>query len=126
MGDALKVYRVRDGFRFGMRKQYAPGDTLTLTEAEAAGFLDKLEAIANAMDEAPGESAMQAAPLPDLPADWLAFEELGKHLHMVRLLVENGYATPDAVRMASDDDLLAIKGIGRKALSALRSVLGAG
>jgi hypothetical protein len=123
MGDALKVYQVRDGFRFGMRKQYAPGDTLTLTEGEAAGFLDKLEAIANAMDEAAQEPG---ASFSDIPSDWLAFEELGKHLHMVRLLVENGYATPDAVRMASDDDLLAIKGIGRKALGALRSVLGAG
>jgi hypothetical protein len=125
MGDALKVYRVRDGFRFGMRKQYGPGDRLTLTEGEAAGFLDKLEPIANAMDEAAQEPGAEAS-FPDIPSDWLAFEELGKHLHMVRLLVENGYATPDAVRMASDDDLLAIKGIGRKALGALRSVLGAG
>jgi len=60
---------------------------------------------------------------------WQAAIDLGnpaQHMYMVRLLVENGYDTPESVQMATDAELLAIKGIGPKSLAALRAVLGAG
>lgn len=39
----MPKYTVRPGFTFGASKQHKPGDTVELTEQEAAGFLDKLE-----------------------------------------------------------------------------------
>jgi len=41
----MPQYRVRPGFRHGVGKRYGPGDTVTLTAKEAAGFLDKLELV---------------------------------------------------------------------------------
>lgn len=55
---------------------------------------------------------------------WADFGDLGKSLHLVRLLEENGYRTPLAVAQASDAELLAIKGVGAKSLAALREILG--
>lgn len=43
MTDSKKQYRVKPGYEFGKNKEYKPGDTVELTEEEAAGFLDKLE-----------------------------------------------------------------------------------
>lgn len=39
----MPTYRVKPGFTHGASDQYKAGDTVELTEAEAAGFLDKLE-----------------------------------------------------------------------------------
>lgn len=44
--DEVKQYRVRPGFHHGAQGQYGPGAVVELTEAEAAGFLDKLELVA--------------------------------------------------------------------------------
>lgn len=41
----MPTYRVRDGFTHGAFNQHKAGDTVTLTEQEAAGFLDKLELV---------------------------------------------------------------------------------
>ena len=38
----MPEYIVRAGMRFGAMKQYGPGDVVTLTAVEAAGFADKL------------------------------------------------------------------------------------
>lgn len=43
---------------------------------------------------------------------------------LVRVLVQAGYATPDAVRAADDDEIVAIKGLGQKALARIREALG--
>lgn len=51
----MPQYRVRPGFRHGVGKKYGPGDILTLTEAEAVGFLDKLELVAEKAKVAPVE-----------------------------------------------------------------------
>ncbi len=130
--DAQRLYRVREGYRFGVGKQYGPGNIISLTEKEATPFLDKLEHMGVVRVEVPVEEV--AAPLVSEPAvvvaaipdEWLLFDELAKNLNMIRVLTENGYTTPDSVRMASDEDLLALKGIGPKALATLRSILGAG
>jgi hypothetical protein len=125
----MSLYRVRPGFTFGAFNQHGPGALVELSEFEAAGFLDKLEPA----DSAPHQLEPVAAspPAPSEPADalppiWLDFGDLSKHLNMVRLLIANGYDTPAAVQMASDEELIAVKGIGPKALGALRAVLGSG
>lgn len=43
MAEQKLKFRVRPGFRHGTHNQYGPGDVVELTEAEAAGFADKLE-----------------------------------------------------------------------------------
>ena len=71
----------------------------------------------------------QPAPQP-LPQGWEmaidTFDELAPYMNMIRLLIDAGYDSPDDVRFASDEELLAIKGIGPKSLGALRTVLGVG
>ncbi len=44
---------------------------------------------------------------------------------VIDLLVDAGYETPDVVRSASDDDLLAVDGIGPFRLAQIRKALGA-
>lgn len=63
-----------------------------------------------------------AAPAP--LAAWADFGDLGKSLHLVRLLERNGYTTPASVASATDEELLAINGVGPKVLAALREILG--
>lgn len=48
MPDTKNTYRVKPGCVFGAYRQYAPGATVELTEAEAGGFLDALELVARA------------------------------------------------------------------------------
>ncbi len=115
----MSLYRVRPGYRFGSRNMAGPGDLVELTPAEAAAFADKLEPA----DSTPAPISSELGD--GLPAAWIDFGDLSKHLNMIRLLVANGYTTPQAVQQASDEELLAIKGIGPKALGALRTVLGA-
>ena len=57
-------------------------------------------------------------------AAWADFGDLGKNLHLVRLLERNGYMTPASVASATDDELLAINGVGPKSLAALREIIG--
>ena len=139
-----KLYRVREGYRFGVGKQYGPGSIVSLTEIEASGFLDKLEHMGVVRVEVPaveepagvvlvaGEEDTEPSPFvssvaaPVILDEWLVFAELAKNLNMIRVLTENGYMTPDSVRGASDEELLALRGIGPKALATLRSILGVG
>jgi hypothetical protein len=124
----MATWRVRPGFTFGAFNQHGPGALVELSEFEAAGFLDKLETADSAPPPAEPVTISESAVVGGdaLPPIWLDFGDLSKHLNMVRLLIANGYDTPAAVQMASDDELLAIKGIGPKALGALRAVLGSG
>lgn len=57
-------------------------------------------------------------------AAWADFGDLGKNLHLVRLLERNGYRTPALVVSATDEELLAINGVGPKSLAALREIIG--
>jgi hypothetical protein len=96
-----------------------PGETREVP----AGLVDLLRERGVALtvvDVAPAPTAMQ----PSRVVDWNDFGDLGKSIHLVRLLERNGYATPLAVVEASDDELLAINGIGPKGLAALREILG--
>lgn len=53
------------------------------------------------------------------PAPWR-----GLNVAMVRLLISAGYPNPAAVQAATDDDLLAIDGVGPKAVAKIRKELG--
>lgn len=124
----MSLYRVRPGFTFGAFNQHGPGALVELSEFEAGGFLDKLEPAGSGPPTVEPVTISGSAVVGGdaLPPIWLDFGDLSKHMNMVRLLIVNGYGTPAAVQMASDDELLAIKGIGPKALGALRAVLGSG
>ena len=62
----MPTFRVRPGFRHGAGKVYGPGDVVTLSEAEAAGFRDKLEMVAEpqapVVDETPTPQAEEDTP----------------------------------------------------------------
>lgn len=115
----MPIYEVRPGFTHGARSQHRGGDRLELTVEEAAGFLDKLRAVAEE-PPAPQPAAPPAAPGP-AGEDGAWPEALSNAL--VRLLRQNGFATPEAVRAARDEDLLAVEGIGARALERIRAAL---
>ena len=67
---------------------------------------------------------VQVAPAtPASLVTWADFFGQGKPPPLVKVLEENGYATPLAVASASDEELLAIKGVRPKSLAALREIL---
>lgn len=41
----MPTYRVKPGYRHGRHNQHGPGDTVELTEREAAPILDKVELV---------------------------------------------------------------------------------
>lgn len=49
-----QTYRVRPGFTFGVGRAKQPGDVVELTDAEAEGFLDKLELVGEEKAPPPG------------------------------------------------------------------------
>lgn len=57
---------------------------------------------------------------PETPAD----EWGGLSVALVQTLMKGGFATPGAVEQATDDELLAINGVGQKALATIRKGLG--
>lgn len=63
----MAQYRVRPGFYFGGIIEYGPGTVIELTDAEAQGFLDKLERLPDAPTDAPAETS--EAPADDPPAE---------------------------------------------------------
>lgn len=109
----MAEYQVKTGQRFGAQNQYGPGDKVLLSPEEAAGFLDKLELV----------------PLPNPPQGEGTVDGSGGSSPWGRLdakivaVLETASLTPEAVQAMSDDDLLAIKGIGPAALQTIRSAL---
>jgi hypothetical protein len=68
MTDEKQQYRVRAGQVHGAHKQYGEGAVLELTEAEAAGFLDKLELVPVTLGAAVAEVVtVEAEPAPAKP-----------------------------------------------------------
>lgn len=59
--EAKSTYKVKEGCRFGSANELGPGDTVELTEAEAAGFLDKLEKVEKVEPKAPAVPKKPAA-----------------------------------------------------------------
>lgn len=108
------LYRVRDGHFHGRNKSLGPGSLVELTEAEAGGFLDKLE-------PAP-ETATETATETDGGSTW---EHLSHVLpaRAIEALEAAGY-TPETAAAAADEDLIALKGIGPLSLKAIRDNYG--
>lgn len=133
----MPIYRVRPGYRYGARKEHGPGDLVRLTVTEAAGFADKLEYAGP--DPAPltpstssndiedgGQPAFRVNPdnADGGPVGAEGDPWGGLNTALVRLLRLAGYDTPEAVRATADDDLLAVKGIGAKAVALIREKVG--
>ena len=110
--------------------EFVKGDILELTEQESASFGDKFEPVANgkvAEGGAIGDVAFQepAAAAPEAAAD--APEPASDLEGLVSekiagLLADAGYDSLAAIGDASDEDLLAIKGIGKGTVKNLRKV----
>jgi hypothetical protein len=66
----MPQYKVKPGYTFGWRDDYQPGDVVELTEAEAGGFLDKLELVEDVPATEPSSEDVPAedTPEPDAPA----------------------------------------------------------
>jgi len=135
----MPIYRVRPGYRHGARKEYGPGDMVQLTVTEAAGFADKLEYAGPDPDPVPLTPSMSLNDIegggveafrvnPDNADGGPVGSEIdpwgGLNTALVRLLRLAGYDTPEAVRATADDDLLAVKGIGAKAVALIREKVG--
>ena len=104
------LYRVRPGRLFGARKDIVEGDAIELTEAEASPFLDKLERV-EADDEPRTDERASDGPL---------FHSLSSK-HLIALQ-EAGFFTDELIQEASDDELLAVDGIGPAALTQIRGL----
>lgn len=115
---AKKKFVVRPGATFGPGRIYQAGDIVEMEEVAYPGFADKLapfeeeaEPEAASTGEAAGEQEESTAPpvLTELLSAPVA-----------KALIEAGLDTVDLVRAASDEELLAVEGIGAKTLSYIR------
>lgn len=114
----MATYRVKPGYRHGKDGQYGPGDNIELSVEEAAGFLDKLELVEASAGSATGNEQGQQ-PLPD---DKLNSIEPWRGLDAkVVLLLEAATITPAMMTSMSDDELLAVAGIGPASLTKIRA-----
>jgi hypothetical protein len=73
----MPIYRVRPGVTFGPAGCIPAGQTVTLTEYEAGGFLDKLELVSE--DLVSTSSTSEETAQPDAPAT--TPEDGGQVLH---------------------------------------------
>ncbi len=119
----MTKYVVLPGFRFGASKQFGPGDVVELAPEDAASFLDKLAPLA---DEPAPVTPVTAPDTGAVVVDNANWGRLAENLKLVRVLQDAGYRTPGMVQMATDEELLALDGIGPKSLAVVREVLGGG
>ena len=105
----MATYQVKQGMRFGAANQYGPTDKIELSVEEAAGFLDKLDLVAStsSADEGTG-SAVDG---------WNGLDP------KVVTLLEAAEVTPATVPTLTDEELLAIDGVGAKTIEKIRSAL---
>lgn len=113
----MPEYRVREGKRHGGFGQYGPGDVVTLTEVEAAGFLDKLERVEAALpvpepdiaheqreeiasEPVPDTITMSVPPTPPTPerVDFTEVDGIGPEIRQA--LYDAGYNTWEDVLQA--------------------------
>lgn len=103
-------YVVRPGFTHGFREQYKPGDVVELSDEEYVGLEDKLVLVtnANAVESATGE--------PNTPVSDLKITD-GER----KVLSDAGFVTDAHILGLTDEQILAIDGIGPVALKKIRA-----
>ena len=106
----MRQYTVRPGYTFGNRGQYQPGDVVEMAEAEAAGFLDKLELV----------QMIEEGPMFGVEGQMATLKD-----SILSKLVDAGFLMDGMILSATDEELLAIDGIGEAALGTIREVVGA-
>jgi DNA-directed RNA polymerase alpha subunit len=111
----MPTYQVKAGYHFGSHRQLRAGDVVELEEEEALAFLDKLELAT----ETGGRELVTSAP------DQFATEadDLPEGFPLREKLIAAGFFTLTAVLVASDEELLAVKGIGAASLKEIREAL---
>lgn len=102
----MPQYKVKPDVRHGVAGRYGPGDIIELAERDAAPFSDKLE-----LDDPEAELEVELSPL----ARFRIFDA-----RILKLLEGAGLETLSDVADATDDELLAIDGIGQLTLARIR------
>ena len=113
----MATYQVKQGMRFGGANQYGPTDKIELSVEEAAGFLDKLDLVAStsSADDASTSSADEGTG--SAVDGWNGLDP------KVVTLLEAAEVTPATVPTLTDEELLAIDGVGAKTIEKIRSAL---
>lgn len=107
-------YEVKPGFTHGLNEMYGPGDKVLLSPEEARGFLDKLRPCDPPADQLRTVGLGDGGQGADNVTQWGALAP-----KLAEILVALGL-TPEQVQAKSDEELLAIDGIGPAALKAIR------
>ena len=100
----MSTYILTKGNFLGADGRVAVGEAVELTEEEAAGHLDKLMLAGAERKTAPPSDPFDSFP----------------HAELLRAA---GFTSAAAVSDASDEELLAIEGIGKKSLADIRAAL---
>lgn len=100
----MSLYQVNPGCHFGASNEFAPGDIVEIEDTAAQGFLDKLT---------PVQEPERCEAMPS----WNGLDD-----KIARRLESAGF-NPATVCAASDDELLAVRGIGETALEQIREAL---
>ena len=112
-----------------MRSDYQPGDIVELTEREATGLLDKLEPVeANAEQPAKKLVTTIAPDVGDQPEEPEADDEPDDQRYLtlpgsvIVALQDGGYFEDEVIKEATDDELLALDGVGPGTLRKIRAL----
>lgn len=108
----MPTYKVKPGYKHGASNQYEAGDTVEMTEQEAAGFLDKLELVGGGKSKTAVKTATNNPVRLDslsLDADTMTALETAGYVYVTDL--------PE-----KDSDLETVKGITAARLKAIRKV----
>ena len=115
-------YVVKPGFSHGIGRRYKPGDTVMLTKEEATPFLDKLALVTNGAVQL----SLSDAPVVETvspPAEVSEENSFGAfHVAVRTRLQMGGLDTIEKVQAATDEELLAIKGIAKGRLVGIREI----
>lgn len=107
----MPTYRVKPGYKHGATNQYEPGDTVEMTEEEAAGFLDKLELVSGGK----GKTAEKKA---------VRLDSLGLDTETLTALDTAGFVYVTDLP-EKDSELETVKGITPSRLKAIRKATAA-
>lgn len=99
---------VKQGVKFGHDGRYLPGDIVELTDREAGGFLDKLTPVASIVPEY--DSTLVGG----------GEDEPGALSERIVAALEAADITPDMLPLLTDEEIIALDGIGQSSLEKIR------